>query len=408
MATKAGEGEHSKYFIKAPNANFQDTANFEPRKHYVGIDIVRWYINKQGGWFKDRMASGTSEITLADEKYQAAIGLYQLEGGARTAPSFDKPIIPNRIYRGGMLSIRVFIQALEKDNLLSSLLKDMAIASLGVIAGAITTATAAGPTAILLAAGKSIVGGAENILKEGKNVVPVLDPSGVDVNIDLGNMTGRENYLLVHRGRKLDLNRLSFRIAGHTVEDVLYDSHPLDDGAWILIRLRREDNFGSPRPWRPDAQKVVTEIDNLIDRFSTGDTNEGDAIALLKVTGGEPETIGDKVEAVKTKIRNDFALTDRERLLESGKVKAYRKIALKAIQKNDESLYWNERKKAAVSLTAGVQPPKLFASVLSEEALKITESFSHNYTGETPELSGDTLWRTLRYAGVDDIASSIA
>jgi len=61
-----------------------------------------------------------------------------------------------------------------------------------------------------------------------------------------------------------------------------------------------------------------------------------------------------------------------------------------------------------VSLTAGVQPPKLFASVLSEEALKITESFSHNYTGETPELSGDTLWRTLRYAGVDGIASSIA
>ncbi len=77
MTTKAGEGEHSKYLIKAPNWDPKDTAGFEPRKHYVGVDIVRWFINKQGGWFKGRMASGTSVITLADEIYEAALGLYQ-------------------------------------------------------------------------------------------------------------------------------------------------------------------------------------------------------------------------------------------------------------------------------------------------------------------------------------------
>ncbi len=219
---------------------------------------------------------------------------------------------------------------------------------------------------------------------------------------------GHENYVLIHRGKNLDLNKLSLRLAGHSVEDVLYDSKPLDDGAWILIRLRREDNFGSPRPWRLDAQRVVTDIDNLIDRFFMEDIDESSAKAVLKVSGGEPETIGDRVEAVKTKIRNDFALTDRERLLESGKVKAYRKIALQAIRQNDESLYWNERKKTVASLTAGVQPPQLFASVLSEEAMKIATSFSHNYNGDTPELTGDTLWKTLRYAGVDDLGDSMA
>ncbi|HNT56170.1 MAG TPA: hypothetical protein PKG95_15740, partial [Anaerolineaceae bacterium] len=130
MPTDAGKGEHHYYLIKRPAENPNDTAEIEARKHYLGIDAVRWFVNKQGTILTNRIASGTVHVSLANETYDAGLGLYQLEGGARTAPIFDRPVLPNRIYPGDKITLRIYMRAIQQDTLLGGLLREMSKASL--------------------------------------------------------------------------------------------------------------------------------------------------------------------------------------------------------------------------------------------------------------------------------------
>ncbi len=88
MATEAGQGEHHVYRIIPTGSG--DTGKLTAGKHYVGIDAVAWFINKKSTWFTDRISSGTLDIKLASglEKYQAALGTFELKGGAKYAPVF--------------------------------------------------------------------------------------------------------------------------------------------------------------------------------------------------------------------------------------------------------------------------------------------------------------------------------
>ena len=58
---EAGKGEHRVYRIVDPVPG--DTARLTAGNHYVGVDAVAWFINKESNWFADRMASGT--LTLS-------------------------------------------------------------------------------------------------------------------------------------------------------------------------------------------------------------------------------------------------------------------------------------------------------------------------------------------------------
>src|SRR3954464_8643310 len=80
MPTPAGKGEHHVY--KIVPADNPGKPVLTPRKHYLGVDAVAWYINKESSFFADRMASGTLQITLSSglEQYQAALGTFELKG----------------------------------------------------------------------------------------------------------------------------------------------------------------------------------------------------------------------------------------------------------------------------------------------------------------------------------------
>ena len=54
MAAEAGNGEHRVYRVVVDSAS----GPLIPNEHYLGVDAVAWFINKQSSWFTDRMASG--------------------------------------------------------------------------------------------------------------------------------------------------------------------------------------------------------------------------------------------------------------------------------------------------------------------------------------------------------------
>jgi hypothetical protein len=102
--TEAGQGEHRVYRVVPQDPN--DTGKLTARNHYVGVEAVAWFINKESSWFTDRMASGTLDIKLAGglEHYQAALGTFELKRGSRIAPVFERPVIPDRNHRGGPIT----------------------------------------------------------------------------------------------------------------------------------------------------------------------------------------------------------------------------------------------------------------------------------------------------------------
>lgn len=303
MLTKAGEGEH-RYYKLYHKSDSKGRGHLEVDKHYLGVDAVRWYVNKKGGFFSKRMASGTVKLSLGKEEYVVGLGRYELGSGAYTAPVFNQLILPNRAYRGGQLTVRTFVRAIKTDTLLSKLLKDMAKASVTMIAGAVGAATATGPLPLLLKAGMSFTDGIEDILKKGKKGETVFDPGGLQVTLSKSQVKRRTTYLLIHRGAELDSKSLKLwkTQKGMTVR---YRGKLLRDGAWILYRLRRENVYGYHRPWQREAGKLRGKLKDLISDWKSRRMSQNTARnSQRKLARG--------VLDVRDQIRSDYVLTEKE------------------------------------------------------------------------------------------------
>ena len=391
MVTEAGKGEHHYYVLKPANFEEQDTDALEVRKHYLGIDAVRWYVNEQGNFFRDRMASGTVQLSLADEMYEVGLGTYQLEAGARTAPVFDRAILPNRRFRGGRITFKIFVRAIQSDTVLGGLLRELANVSLDVAIGAVGAATAAGPMAVLLTAGTNLAGGVKKVLSDGKNAVTVFDPEGVDVNFRAADLKGPVNYVLVHRGAELDAGDLSLTREN---SDVVYKGNPLDDGAWILFRLRREDRYASPRPWDDEARHFRGEMKDVMDRFSLGGISLEDSRNALTPTRGFPPNLADRLMDVVAKIRNDYVLAEAEATLKAGMLISLLKLAQRAVNENNAQKYNAESEVMASCISEGREPTREVADAFSVEARDMANARAN--AEAAPELYGENLWSTMR------------
>ena len=211
---EAGQGQHKAYVVRMDDA---DTSPLEPGKHYLGVDAASWYINKKSSWFADRMASGTLDIQIDSgaEHYQAALGTFELKGGSTVAPVFDRPVLPDRNYVGGPITLTATLTGLKKDTAIASLLRSAAAASLGVAAGMVETATAAGPARLLGAAGDELLKGVKQLLSDtSAKRESLLDFSGLQATFQPGSLLGPDNYLLFHRGTAFDEDRLTVRTSG--------------------------------------------------------------------------------------------------------------------------------------------------------------------------------------------------
>ena len=399
---EAGKGEHRVYPIADPVTG--DTGKLTARNHYVGVDAVAWYINKDSSWFSDRMASGTLEIKLAGgiESYPVALGTFSLKGGSKTAPIFDRPVLADRNYRGGVLTFAASLTAIKKDTAIAGLLKSAADASLGVVAGMVDTATLAGPSLLLSAAGSNIIGGVRTLLKDtGEKREPLFDFGGLEFTLKPEDVIGPRCYLLLHRGSQLDEKKLNIQKSGQ-LQLPFYDGAPLDDGAWLLLRIRRSDEYFGVRDWADATKKFRLNIGTLVDDVSSGMLSKEDALKEFQGSPGGDKTLLDDFIRLRGVIGADGVLTEREAVYHIGQLRIRLDAARRAITDGNKDLYYNAIKTVATALDQGEQPVTRIALSLIEEATSISTSRINTLIADTPfnrvaNLDKTALFSSLQY-----------
>lgn len=401
-AMEAGMGEHRVYLVQDDVPG--DTAKLTARNHYVGVDAVSWFINKQSSWFTDRMASGTLEIKLAGglESYQVALGTFELKGGNKVAPVFNRPVLPDRNYRGGGITFVATLSSIGKDTAIAGLLKSAADASLGVAAGMVDTATLAGPTKLLTTAGSDILGGVRTLLKDtGENREPLFDFNGLEFTMMPDALVGPRMYLLLHRGTELNENELKIRNAGQ-FQVPFYRGSRLDDGAWLLLRIRRSDEYSGVREWFESARSMRLHITAIVDDVASGVLSKEDALKEFRASSSGDKTLFDEFVRLRGVISSDGVLTEREAVFHVGQLRSRFDAARQAITDSKRDLYYDTLTSMMSAIERGERPPLPFAKKFLEESNAIARLRVDSVAAETSfarvsKLTGSELFSSFQY-----------
>jgi hypothetical protein len=372
MATEAGQGEHHVYRIVPTNSS--DTGKLTRDVHYVGIDAVSWYINKKSTWFTDRLSSGTLDIKLADglEKYQAALGTFELKGGSKFAPVFDRSVLPDRNYRGGKITLTASLTSIKKTTAIGGMLMSAASASLGVVAGMVNTASLAGPAKMLSAAGEDLIGGVKKVLADtGEKREPLFDFSGLEKGLSPDDIVGPEVFILLHRGAELAEQNLKVRTQGQMVLPH-YNNAPLDDGAWLLLRIRRSSVYSSARDWFDSTRALRNNISNLVSDVGSGVVTKEEALKKLKPSA-DGGTLFDEFVKLRSIIQHDGVLTEAEAGLYVGQLKTALDAAQRAISQNNPTLFTDAMKELRESLLSGTKTKSRVVKSFDQELSALTE-----------------------------------
>jgi hypothetical protein len=415
MATEAGKGEQHIYKIVPPAGS--DQAKLTAGCHYVSIDAVSWFINKQALWFSERIASGTLDIKMSAgaENYPVALGVFNPPAGARTARVFEKPILADRNYRGGPLSISAVFSSVKRDAASIATLKSAASASLSVVEGMIETAAISGPAGILAAAGREITGAvlkflADPILKRDA----FLDFSGMDFYLRPEAMVGPEIFVLFHRGAELKEAGLSVKtgvdrdkpgLTSKRLSDTLipyYESAPLEDGAWLMIRIRRSDEYSGMRAWYTDAARLRNRVKSLVDDVKAGSIAKDDGLAQLKPSGTGDQTVLDEFFRLRPIIYNDGVLSEREAGAQVGLLYTAIMAAKDAIKKVNPELLTSAFSRVSASLSKGKSVDGEIGEAFAEQVAlvaNVRKSFIARDTSPSriAKLTGEELFSTMQY-----------
>jgi hypothetical protein len=329
---KAGEGEHQASLIQVSD----DKMTLTVQKHYLAIDAVSWFINQESSWFKDRMATGTISIKIGNsESYHVALGLYELKGGARIAPVFGRPVLPERAFRGGPVTVQVIISGLSKTTGIGKVLQGVADAALGVVGTMVQTATLAGPSQVLTSAGSSLVGGVRELLNNQDKSMRLFDPTtGIEKTVQPSDLRGPVTYLLLHRGTTLDQKRLKIG-TGDDTDFPVYDGRRLEDGVWILLRFRRTREYPAEPVWLGKVRDWIAQVEQLADNLRAGAMSAEDARTKLTVGGDGESSLYDSYREVSALIRADALLTSMESGSYLGVLRAARLLSLRLVNSGD-------------------------------------------------------------------------
>lgn len=367
---EAGEGEHRAYWIHVPS---EDQRPLTPNEHYLGVDAVGWYINRRNSWFVSRTASGTLEIRIGDrgEKYQVALGTFELKDGAKTAPVFDRAVLPDRNYCGGTITVGAFLTAIKTDTVLSSILKSASAASLNVVAGMVQTATVAGPVHLLGAAAEELISGVKRaLLENGEKRQPLFDFSGFEASITPERFLGPEKYLLLHRGTDLRGRALSVQTNAEYISPCV-DGEFLEDGAWLLLRLRRASRYSGQREWYQQARTLRGRIETLIEDVKAGVLSVEDARLRLQPSSGSGDTIFDEYARLRALIHNDAVLSDKEAMLHAANLRLCVSAARESIEKCFHTDYRTTINSAREALRTGLASPQELNRTYEQEHARV-------------------------------------
>ncbi|MBA2382627.1 MAG: hypothetical protein H0V73_11010 [Chloroflexi bacterium] len=382
---RAGDGE-PQVLTPTVEPSSTDRLPLAPRKHYLAVDALSWYVNRDPSFWNERMVSGTIEVAVGDQIFKVALGTYDLERDTHLGPSFNKAILEPIAYRGGKIRIHSVVKGIEQDNALGGILRSVATASINVVSGAISTASIAGPALVLKDAGTALIGGVQTLLAEGKKPFAVFDQlSGLSHELSPESVIGPDTYLLLHRGNQLSELNLRVRDLGQDVFEVRYDGVPLEDGAWILLRVRRTETFGRERPWEGEARRTRDRIDDVMFRWSEGDLDAAAAMAALATSESTPPTIGDMVASICTLIAADAVLVERETLAFATAMRGLLSIARKAVGGGTYDDYKRARKKFVTALEQGGAPTDSNVMDIAAEELTRIQSIQTALSGAAME-----------------------
>lgn len=335
---KAGEGNPQRFIITDPVGKAKP---FEKGSHYVGIDAAVWFVNQQSSFFTDRMVVGTVEITLNGVVFPVVLGQYELKGGQQIAAIFDRALISSWPYRSGEIVVKSTIQCNKSNTMAGTLIKQVAAATLTAVAGAVTLETGGVGGVALSAASGVLVKGAQQALSDNSDKkIPILD--SFEVKIDPPNdLRGSQSYLLIHHGSD-GLDGAKFKIiSGANGSDVFYGENPFRDGAWLLIRFRRSEEYGGdPRPWSSASEKIRLEIQNLFQQWEASQKTVDEVQRqLLPNESGNP-TLADDLVALSRRIISDEALIFRDRNKHSAVLYSYLNAANSAVKAKDPRIFF--------------------------------------------------------------------
>jgi hypothetical protein len=358
---RAGEGG-THVFRVVPSAE-TSALPFVPDEHYVGIEVVLWFVNGQSDFFRQRMVGGTMEATVNGRRFPVVLGRYKLagrdvnegsatrrflaairakfepSGGQKIAPVVDRPIVRCLPYRGGDIVLQLVVQATEWHTKAGALLEHIAVATVLGVAG-IVELEAADAAPPLVPATQALVRGAQEFLgSESPKKVDIFNPFTVTIH-PTSELRGPKSYVLLHRGTdNLDGSQLCVR-TGERGADVFYRNTPFRDGAWVLVRIRRPDTYmGDPRPWRDEYEQAKRALDDLFDSWKTGRLTLEQAKASLQRGTDVAPSVADRVDQVARRIRSDEALILADSRKYAGVLVAYLIAANEAIAANDPDRY---------------------------------------------------------------------
>jgi hypothetical protein len=416
MATEAGRGEHHIYTIMPDGGNDQE--KLTAGSHYIGVDALSWFVNKTSYWFLDRMVSGTLDIKMsgANEDYPVTLGIFHHPGKARIAPVFEKPVLSGRNYRGGPISLSATLAGVRKDKCISGVLESAASTSLDLIAGMVETATVHGPAGILAAAGQEITDNVRNMLNDTSlKCEPIFDFSLIDCFIRPEAMTGPEVFVLFHRGAELDESRLSVKygvnvdknpgLSVRRQSEILmpsYEDAPLEDGAWLLVRIRRSNEYSGARSWFTNVGKLREEINRLVDNVKTGLVTKEDGLAQFKPSATGNQTILDEFFRLRPIICSDGVLTEREAGAQLGLLYITILAARDAIKKLNPKIMTDTINDVYEHLSRGQLVNDDIGQAFTEQVALMANSRSSSIArGTSPDqivkLSGDELFSTMQH-----------
>ena len=415
MATEAGRGEHHIYRIVPKNG--ADQAKLTAGSHYISVDAASWFINKQNSWFSDRVASGTLNIRLANglEDYPVALSGFRLPEAGRIPSVFQNPILVDRNYRGGPIKFSAMMASVKKDAAYIGMLKTAALASMGIIAGMVETAGITGPAGILAAAANEILVSVQKMLTDaGMKAEPIFDFPHPEFQLRPEEFIGPEMYVLFHRGDNIREAGLTVRPGKDTgttgvtfkrqstIMMPYYGDEPLEDGAWLLLRLRRSDEYSGVRSWFLDTAKLRSKIKSLVDDVKAGLLNKEDGLTQLKPSATGNQTVLDEFLRLRAIIFNDGVLSEREAGARVALLYTTFIAAREAIKKQNPELLTATLNSVSASLSRGEAVDSEIGESFAEQVSLVVNARKPTIAKDTTpsriaKLTGDELFNTMQY-----------
>ena len=415
MTTEAGRGEHYVYKLVPDDAS--DQAKLTAGNHYLGIDAVAWFINKHSSWFSNRIASGTLDIKMAGgaENYPVALGPFDLSGISRIAPVFERPILRDRNYRGGPISFSVTLSAVNKNNVIRSMLKSSANACLEIADGIVEAGALPGPCGVLSAASRDIIGNVQKVLTDTSlRCEEIFDFSGLEYSLRPEAIVGPQIFILFHRGAGLNESRLSVKPGSVEIREPglsiqrrqmlmpYYENAPLEDGAWLLLRIRRSDEYSGHRSWFIDVSKFLSKVKCLVDDVKSGLITKDDGLAQLQPSGIGEKTILDEFHELRSLICNDGALSDREAGAQVGLLYTAILAAKNAITKLNPRTLTDTIKQVTGALSEGECITGEIGQAFAEQVASVASARKSCIARDTSpnriaKFDGDELFSTMQY-----------